>query len=254
MEENTLGKNRENILMPSGVVINRKNLLIFDLDGTIINVFGCGRKALDTTMRIMYGIKGAGEKLDFSSSTDYGVFLRLIEQFNLNDIFFNRIEEFYSIYSKELKEEIEKNAGSRLLPGLTELLEYLFREPSFYLALATGNMEVGARTKLGHFGLEEYFPVGGFGDHAKSKKDVISTTFQKASEFYGENFKNDEVFVIGDTTMDIDAAKNFEFHSIAVATGFEEKEKLIQANPDWLFDNISSTSEFLKVISNLYLI
>ncbi len=227
----------------------KNKLLIFDLDGTIVNVFGCGRRAINTTMERMYGISGAGEKLNFFSSTDYGVFLNLISNFNLKGIFFSRIEEFHSIYSEELENQIEHNESSRLLPGFPELLEYLENDSPFYVALATGNMKVGALTKLAHFGLEKYFPVGGFGDNILNKKDVILKGLKNAKKFYDNNFKNEYVYVVGDTEKDIKAAQDLGLLSIAVTTGFDGPENLIRSGPDLVFTDLSNIEEFSTLVN-----
>ncbi|MCK4421767.1 HAD family hydrolase [candidate division WOR-3 bacterium] len=216
-----------------------KRLLIFDLDGTIIDVFGCGRRAIDKTMHQMFGIKGTGSKLNFSSSTDYVIFLDLIERFDLKGRFFERIDEFYSIYAEKLKEEIAENANSRFQPGFPELLEFLKTDKKIYLAIATGNMKVGAMTKMAYFEIQDYFPVGGFGDKALNKKEVIYSGCKKAKDFYNYNFEKEDVFVIGDSSKDISAARDLGFHSIAVTTGLEDKDTLKSKNPDWLFDDLS---------------
>ncbi len=224
-------------------------LLIFDLDGTIIDVYGCGRKAINTTMKRMYGIYGTGEKLSFSS-TDYGVLLDLAIKLNLKGIFFKRIEEFYVIYSEELEKEIEQNNRSRLMPGFPEILEYFENKTQFHLAIATGNMRVGAITKMAYFGLEKYFPTGGFGGNLLNKKDVILSGFKNAKNYYKNNFKKGDVFVIGDTAKDIIASKDLGFNSIAVTTGFEGEDKLIQSEPDWIFTNLSNIEEFTNVVNS----
>ncbi len=226
------------------------NLLIFDLDGTIIDVFGCGRKAIRTTMRKMFGVKRAGENLDFPSSTDYVILSKISKQFDLKEAFFERINEFQSIYAEELKNEIKRSRTAKLLPGFPELLRHLNLDPRWYLSLATGNMKAGAITKLRYFGLEEYFPTVGFGDNARNKKEVIELGLKDARKFFKNDFKKGKIFVIGDTILDIEAAKKLGLNSIAVATGFEEKEKLTQAQPDWLFDDLSCIDTFLKVINS----
>jgi len=227
----------------------RSKLIIFDLDGTIIDVYGCGRKALDRTMAEMYKIVGISDEINLSK-TDYGVIIYLLNKYNLEGIFFKRIDEFYSIYSKELKIEIKNYKNSRLMPGFPEILEYLKNNPFNYLALATGNMKIGAITKMNYFKLDKYFPVGGYGDKLLTKKDVILNGYINAIEYYKTSFKKVNVFVIADTAGDINAAKELGFNSIAVKTGFDDNEKLIQSEPDWIFNDFSNLEEFEGILKN----
>lgn len=227
----------------------RSKLVIFDLDGTIIDVFGCGRKALDITMTEMYNIVGISDEINFSK-TDYGVIIYLLNKYNLEGIFFNRIDEFYSIYSKELAIAIKNNKNSRLMPGFPEILEYLKNNLISYLALATGNMKIGAITKMNYFNLDKYFPVGGYGDNLLTKKDVILDGYINAIDYYKTSFKKANVFVIADTSTDINAAKELGFNSIAVKTGFDDNEKLIQSEPDWIFNDFSNLEGFERIFEN----
>lgn len=227
----------------------KNKLIVFDLDGTIIDVFGCGRRALDRTMAEMYNITGISDEINLST-TDYGVIIHLLNNYNLKGIFFKRIDEFNSTYSKELMIEIKNYKNSRLMPGFPAILEYLKNHPDSCLALATGNMKIGAITKMSYFKLNKYFPVGGYGDNLLTKKDVILNGYINAIDYYKTSFRKANVFVIADTVVDINAAKDLGFNSIAVKTGFDDNEKLIQSEPDWIFNNFSNIDEFERIFKN----
>src|SRR6185503_10940141 len=78
------------------------------------------------------------------------------------------IAETVRRYLVHFERDLPRAAGARLLPGVVELLEALARRDDVEVALLTGNVEAGARLKLGFFDLGRHFDfsVSAFGsDH-----------------------------------------------------------------------------------------
>jgi phosphoglycolate phosphatase-like HAD superfamily hydrolase len=111
-------------------------------------------------------------------------------------------------------------------------------------------MKIGAITKMSYFELDKYFPVGCYGDNLLTKKDVILNGYVNSINYYKTSFRNDNVFVIADTAADINATKDLGFNSIAVKTGFDDNEKLIKSEPDWIFNDFSNLKDFERIFSN----
>jgi phosphoglycolate phosphatase-like HAD superfamily hydrolase len=63
-------------------------------------------------------------------------------------------------YIRHLRGQID-NDRKRLKPGVRDLLDMLSVRPDCRIGLLTGNLEEGARIKLGAFGLNRYFSLGG---------------------------------------------------------------------------------------------
>lgn len=57
----------------------------------------------------------------------------------------------------------------------------------------------------------------------------------------------DEVLFIGDTEVDLNAAKNANVKNVAVTWGFRDKEFLINERPTQIIDK---PSELLKILNN----
>jgi HAD superfamily hydrolase (TIGR01509 family) len=123
------------------------------------------------------------------------------------------IDAVLSQYLLALEKECAAKAYAAL-PGVAELLERLARRGGVLLGLCTGNLEPGARLKLGCVGLWDRFRFGGFGSDAEPRPDIVRTAWKRARELGAT-----DALVIGDTPRDILAAHEAGLPACAVATG-----------------------------------
>jgi phosphoglycolate phosphatase len=86
-----------------------------------------------------------------------------------------------SRYVEILQGEISNPKG-QIQPGVVKLLDALRETDGYWLGLLTGNIERGARIKLGAFGLNEYFQVGAFGDDSEDRNRLLPIAVRPASE------------------------------------------------------------------------
>jgi len=56
----------------------------------------------------------------------------------------------------------------------------------------------------------------------------------------------EDVYVIGDTPLDVRCAKPHGVQTVGVATGFHSLEELVVEEPDYLFPNFENTEEVVK--------
>ena len=131
-------------------------------------------------------------------------------------------------YLELLETGLTRAPGYRVLPGLPALLERLL-DGGYALGLGTGNVEGGARLKLGRGHLNAFFPTGGFGSDGETRVEILEAGLQKARRHYQTDF--DTVWVIGDTPEDILAATTIGARSLAVATGRYTSDALGGAGP-----------------------
>src|SRR3954470_6275257 len=124
-------------------------LVLFDIDGTILADGGAARAAYHDALRDVYRYDGDLARYDFSGRTD-----PQITEMVLTDAGFTRAqiaERIDNLWGHYLA-GLEHNATSdrvRVLPGVRELLAALASRTDVTLALLTGNIEQGARLKLG---------------------------------------------------------------------------------------------------------
>jgi phosphoglycolate phosphatase-like HAD superfamily hydrolase len=119
------------------------------------------------------------------------------------------------------------------------------------LGLATGNLETAARIKLSRADLNRYFSFGGFGSDAQNRTALIQKAIERGRSIMGESKKDMRVVVIGDTDLDITCGREAGATTVAVTTGGDSWETLLQASPDHLLKDLSRPEELLAILSNL---
>ena len=134
-----------------------------------------------------------------------------------------------------------------ILPGVVEILDAL-QERRIPTGLATGNVRDGGRLKLEVANLWHYFPFGGFGSDAEDRGELTRIGLQKGREFAGIGTPNQESFIIGDSPLDISAARDAGAQCIAVMTGWTPREEMVAENPAWLLEDLSDTAQLLRIM------
>jgi phosphoglycolate phosphatase-like HAD superfamily hydrolase len=224
-------------------------LALFDVDGTLLRARGAGRRALKTALERVYGTAGAIEQYDLSGKTDRRIVLDLMEASGLSsEVVRARLDDVFEAYARGLSEEIGDGRGVVTLPGVAELIRRLDETDGVLLGLLTGNIEEGARIKLGPTGLWSYFPVGAFGSDDADRRRLPSLAARRAHALIGHPFRPEEVLVIGDTPLDIECARAFGARAVAVATGNYARAQLLDERPDLLFDDLSEVDHVVRLL------
>lgn len=214
------------------------NIFLFDIDGTLVHSGGAGRRALD---RAFLRETGRSDALDFNFG---GLTDPLIVRTGLQNAAIEptaaRREALLAAYLEALPEEVAAADTYRVHPGVVELLDRLVREPRGALGLGTGNLERGARVKLERVGLNGYFPFGGFGSDSEDRAELLRMGAERGAARLGRALDACRVVIIGDTPRDVSAAHAIGATCIAVATGPFEREALVAAEPEHLFDDLAA--------------
>lgn len=228
-------------------------LLLFDIDQTLINTGGAGLRALDRACSKLLGLEKAMDGISPHGKTDPAI-VREILSVRLGSkapgVTANgRLESILESYVFFLREEVETSPSYRVLPGILSLLDELSPRPDVILGLATGNIETGARIKLGRGDLNRYFSFGGFGSDSENRTELVRKAAQKAAAKSGVSVDPSDVYVIGDTPLDVDAGKAAGFKTVGVATGSYSTDQLLAAGATLAVHDLEkSRSEFLEVV------
>ena len=148
-------------------------------------------------------------------------------------------------YLDRLPAALDRHGGV-VCPGIRELLAALHPRDDVLLGLLTGNVRDGAMKKLGHFGLWDYFPVGGFGDGHTDRDDVARAAIRNVVSHRGE-VRPEEVWIIGDTPLDVKCARAVGAKAVAVATGWVPLDELKRYEPDYAFEDLSDVAGLLRL-------
>lgn len=221
-------------------------LLLFDIDGTLLNANGVGRRAIHAALAELTGCEITSEGIAFSGKTDPQILREVLTLSAVDPVWLDgRFPECLDIFERSAGELME-SATVDALPGVRPLVEELADSEDVQLALLTGNLRTMAYRKVGAIGLAHYFPFGAFGCDAEDRNQLPAVAASRAREHVGREFAGTDVVVIGDTPRDIDCARAFGATAIAVATGRFSGEELEAHRPDVLLESLEDGREFAR--------
>ncbi len=226
-------------------------LLLFDIDGTLLDTGGAGREALLDAGAEVFAVERASmPALDLAGATDGGVMGGLFRHYGLRDEIELR-QRFVSAYLRHLEGRLHAaDFPGVLLPGILVLLEALAgRNEEFALGLLTGNVRHGAGLKLRRFDLGGLFADGAFGDDADDRDLLGPVAVRRFESLLARRFEVDQVLVIGDTTKDVRCAAALGARCLAVATGVHQRAQLEQAGAWRCLDDLSDTDQVLHLLA-----
>jgi phosphoglycolate phosphatase-like HAD superfamily hydrolase len=221
-------------------------LLLFDIDGTLVNTGGAGRKALDLAFREVCTVTDAFSGIRMSGKTDVQIIREglTLHKLSSGDGVVPRVVDSYL---RNLRREID-NPARYIYPGMKEALDTLRALEGVGLGLITGNMEEGARVKLEPFGLNPYFPTGAFGSDSEDRNLLLPRARERFEEHTGMRVSYVDCVVIGDTPRDIESAKPYGARSVGVATGTYSPEELTEAGAGLVVENMTRLQVFMDFV------
>ena len=222
---------------------NSKRLLLFDIDGTLIDSAGAGVKALHRVFEEQFGRGDDFSGIEIAGRTDRGIVHQILQKAKVEPDE-ERTATFLEGYVSHLANELPRCPG-RILPGIEELLPRLQKNPQLVLALLTGNMEQGARLKLTHYRLWHFFEFGAFADDHHDRNQLGAFARRRAREKHGLEFEAAAIDVIGDTPHDIACGKAIGARTIAVTTGRFSRDQLSVHEPDIILSDFSKVDAVL---------
>lgn len=226
-----------------------RRLILFDVDGTLVDVAGAGRAALRRALARVFGDSGPVDEVDFHGRTDPSIVREVLRALGREDAWIDRrMGDLWDPYLACLEEELALRAGRvRTYVGVEALLQGLAAEEGVTLGLVTGNVEGGARRKLAAAGLGEVFRVGAYGSDAEARDNLPPVALRRA-ERHGFRFGASEVWVIGDTPDDIRAGRASGFRTLAVATGRHGSGELRAHEADAVLEDFSDAAAVARLL------
>jgi phosphoglycolate phosphatase-like HAD superfamily hydrolase len=217
--------------------------VLFDIDGTLLDLHGAGRRAFALALDEAFGWKDQIGYIKFAGATDLDVldqiFIRHRRTLTPPDI-----DLFFNILPEKLR-ETSAACDVTVYPGVAELVEQLSKHPDIIIGLVTGNIEACARIKLEKAGLHGHFQLGAFGHEHADRKEIARLALDRATASLPKGMTFAQKFLVGDTPSDISAAHHIGATSIAVATGQHTREILSDAGAQYV---LATLEDALKII------
>ena len=230
-------------------------VILFDIDGTLLSTGGAGMKAFHSAIENNYPSQlkkcGGSLTLDMAGSTDYGLVIEIFEALGIEDSATER-ESFFAQYIHCLEHNLSDPSyiGS-LMPGITELLERLCYEANngkLILGLLTGNIAAGAALKLKKHRVDKYFCFGAYGDDHHDRNELGPIALKRGGSYHELELARAPVTVIGDTPKDIYCARAMAAQAVAVSSGSISHQELANYDPDVLFKDFTDYEDAYRRI------
>jgi phosphoglycolate phosphatase-like HAD superfamily hydrolase len=214
---------------------------------TLVSTGGAGLRALDRACHKLLSIENAMQGIDPSGKTDPAIVREIFARSRVATNHSVHIETVLESYLAFLREEVDMSDKYQVLPGIVGILDEISARPESMLGLATGNIEPGARVKLQRAGLNKYFSFGGFGSDSENRTELVRKAAEAAIQKHGDSISPNDIFVIGDTPLDIDAGRGAGYKTVGVATGRYSTVVLQQAGASFVISDFEQgRNEFLR--------
>lgn len=214
--------------------------ILFDIDGTLLDAGGEGRKAMEEACRKMVSPQCSLDFTDFLGTTDASILQQLKVLYETASSPFPRKDAFVSEYGRILTSRLRENPPL-VLPGVITLLESL-DSSSYTSSILSGNLTEGGNSKLATAGIDHFFTHYFYGDTAIERQEIVACARESL---------DGPLVIIGDTPRDIEAAHYHDIPVLAVSTGHAAMSDVVKAGADMTLPDLSDTSKVLDLLKDL---
>ena len=223
-------------------------IILFDIDGTLVKAGGAGARALNFAVEAMTGHPEACKSVQLQGATDKANFENAFKAGAGRKPTPKQLAALTQKYVDRLPLEVLASVRAKKylkIKGVEKLLVKLSARKDVMVGLGTGNLKDGAFIKLEPSGLLKHFAFGGYGCDSHHRSEVLEKAVERAAKIAKVKIKQREVFVIGDTHRDVEAAKEAGYHSGVVLDGFGDQRLLMRSNPELMVKDFSDMKPWL---------
>lgn len=202
------------------------NLVVFDLDGTLVKSHETIYKA---TLHVLNELNISSEMPEEKFCTRIG--LHFEDIFREFGIVVPDFEKFIRIYKAVYFDFMNH---SELYEGVNEILDHI-KSQNLMTALLTTKAQDQAERIIDYFALRNKFNLIMGRRPGIAHKPSAEPLFKICEEL---KTSVEETLIVGDSELDVQCGKNAGSKTCAVTFGYREKEDLQKQYPDFLIDNL----------------
>jgi phosphoglycolate phosphatase len=209
--------------------------VLFDLDGTLIDSRKDIASAANVTRR-HYGLPALPDET-IGNYVGNGIMVLLEKSIESSDP--HRLKEAHQIFKAHYRDHAVD--ATVVFPGAFDLLGML-KKKNVKMGVVSNKPQEFTDLILKKLGLSDYFEVS-FGPEATVNKKPHPEPLLTALERMGA--KPSEGVMIGDSAVDIEAARAAKMLVGVLTHGYGSRETLSVADPDWMVDSLA---EFIEIL------
>jgi phosphoglycolate phosphatase len=223
-------------------------ILLFDIDSTLLRDGGASTAAFNAAFNEFFG--RLPEAVDKHGCTDPFIARTLALATIGRELTPSEDARLHARYIELLPGFLKTSENFRVFPGAREACEELSADPEIALGLQTGNLEKTAYAKLRRAGLEGYFHFGGFGSDAEKRGELVKIAIERGRTFVNHHVPEKEVFLIGDSVLDVKAGIENGIRTIGVATGKDSIDELTDAGAEMVLRDLTEHARLKDFIDD----
>lgn len=218
--------------------MSQAKLILFDIDGTLIDTGGAGARSWAWAFERQFDTKVDIAEHSTAGMTDPAIGRATFREVMEREPTSTELTRLMASYQAVLPDYVASSADYRVLGGVRSLLEEL-TDAGIALGLTTGGLEAVAHAKLGRGQLNHFFLVGGYGSDSEDRVVLTRAAVERGERLLGHALDLGEVFVVGDTPLDVAAAKGVGAVSVGVASGRYDVAELEAADSDHVLASLA---------------
>jgi phosphoglycolate phosphatase-like HAD superfamily hydrolase len=209
--------------------------LLWDIDGTLVRHAPSPRDRHAHAVKLVLQVDAQPVQLG-TGKTDRQLVMEIISA-HTDPV--DEVVDAALLALDEITAEDLSLSPSTAIPGVARVLESI-PATDVQQRLLTGNTPRRAELKVRTSGLHPHFEAadGFYGDRHPTRFDLVR---QAAENF--DDATIERTIIVGDTPLDIAAARSVGFRVIAVATGTSTRDELADHRPDALLDDFNGGPE-----------
>jgi len=226
------------------VVINQPQMVLIDLDGTLIDSVPDLAYCVDALMAQL-GLPARGEakvRQWVGNGIERLVKRALLDQFD-GEPDQTLLDKALPIYFELYKENLSKR--SCLYPGVKQGLQFL-HDAGYKLGCITNKAAAFTEPLLKDLGIYDYFQIVVSGDTLPVKKPDPLPLLHAARFFKVEP---NHALMVGDSISDVKAARAAGFQVICMSYGYNHGRDIRDAHPDAVIDSMAQLSGLLAKVA-----
>ncbi|MBW3561992.1 MAG: haloacid dehalogenase-like hydrolase [Actinobacteria bacterium] len=225
-------------------------LILWDVDGTLVRTPGT-REAFTEVLAEVTDARIDVHGHPMSGKTDPQIARELLSTVLDVEAADAHLDGLLERYATELAKlaELIRHEG-RVLPGVPQVLERLSRETDVRQTVLTGNLEATTHIKLSALGLDGYLDldVGAYGSDHHDRDELVPIALEKVRAQRSLVVDPQDVWVIGDSPLDLRCARAGGARCLLVATNQHPYEELVTVGADMVVEDLSDTDLIVDLL------